>query len=139
VKYNKLCHKIKIQFKCSRWSYLNVVVHHLCGDHLYAKRKTFALSSLGITFRFKSSYISIVRSIFKNSLVIFLIFNLECQCIQFQTNFMFINNDGIHFCIMYHNLNNYNVHARFTPLHYNLQFSCPNLLKSTTMHLHWTP
>jgi hypothetical protein len=44
--------------------------------------------------------------------------NLECQCIQFYIHFMFINSDGMQFCIIYHNLDNNNVCARFEHLHY---------------------
>ncbi len=60
--------------------------------------------------------------------------NLECQCIQFKIHFMFINNDGMQLYIIYHNLDNDNVHARSTHLHCKLQLSCLVLLKSTTTH-----
>ncbi len=55
--------------------------------------------------------------------------NLECQCIQYQIHFMFINNDGMQFYTIYHSLDNDNVCTRFTHLHYKLQISCPLLIK----------
>jgi hypothetical protein len=53
--------------------------------------------------------------------------------------FMYINNDGMQICIIYHNLDNDNVCARFAHLHCKLQFSHPILLKSTTTQLYWNP
>lgn len=58
---------------------------------------------------------------------------------QFQINFIFIYNDGLYFFTMYHNFGNYNVHVRFAHLHYELQFSCPIILKLIATQLHWTP
>jgi hypothetical protein len=38
----------------------------------------------------------------------------ECQCIQIQIKLLlFIKGDGMHFYIVYHSLNNYNVQASF--------------------------
>jgi hypothetical protein len=40
--------------------------------------------------------------------------NIECQCIINLINLLlFTNNDIMHFCNMYHNVDNYNVHASF--------------------------
>jgi hypothetical protein len=52
TKQKKTNHKMEIQSKNSKQQYLIIVVHHLCDDPLYGKRKTFSISSLGITFRF---------------------------------------------------------------------------------------
>jgi hypothetical protein len=41
------------------------------------------------------------------------------------------------FYIIYQNLDNDNVCARSSHLHYKLQFSYPLLLKSMTIQLHW--
>ncbi len=43
---------MEIQFKSFKQQYLIVVVYHFCNDPLYGKRKTFAISSLGIIFEF---------------------------------------------------------------------------------------
>jgi len=40
---------------------------------------------------------------------------------------------------MYHNLDIDNVCAKSTPLHYELQFSCPIILKPNIIQLHLTP
>jgi len=48
---------------------------------------------------------------------------------------MFINNDGMQFIIMYLNLDNDNVCARFAHLHYKLQFM---LLSITKINHHTT-
>jgi competence transcription factor ComK len=52
-------------------------------------------------------------------------------------NFMFINNYVMQLYIIYHNLDNDNVCARFAHLHCKLQFSCLVLLKSIVIQLHW--
>jgi hypothetical protein len=48
----KTFHKMKIQSKNYKQQYLIVVAHCICDDPLYWKRKTFAIISLGIIFRF---------------------------------------------------------------------------------------
>jgi len=50
---------------------------------------------------------------------------------------MFINNYVMQLYIIYHNLDNDNVCARFAHLHCKLQFSCLVLLKSIVIQLHW--
>jgi hypothetical protein len=40
--------------------------------------------------------------------------NIECQCMINLINLLlFTNNDRMHFCTMYHNVDNYNVRASF--------------------------
>jgi hypothetical protein len=43
---------MEMQSKSSKQQYLIIVVYHFSNDPLYGKRKTFAISSLGIIFEF---------------------------------------------------------------------------------------
>jgi len=52
---------------------------------------------------------------------------------------MFINNDRMPLCIIYHNLDNDDVCVRFAHLDCKLEFNCLILLKSATIQLHWNP
>jgi competence transcription factor ComK len=58
---------------------------------------------------------------------------LNINALQFHIHIMFINNDGMQFCIIYHNLNNNIVCARFAHLHCQLQFNCSIILKLITI------
>jgi hypothetical protein len=89
---------------------LIVAIHQLCDDPLYEKRKIFAISSLGNRFIIKLNF-NRKEQFLKCSCYVFS--NLECQRIFFQIIFLlFINSDGMHLCIVYYNLDNYDVCAR---------------------------
>ncbi len=108
---------------------------HLCDDLLFQQRKTFVTNSLGNIILIYDQIV--FQYFFKSYYNAFS--NLECQCIQFHIHFMFISSDGMQFYIIYHNLDNDNVCARSAHLYCKLQFSCPILLKSTPIQLHWNP
>jgi hypothetical protein len=120
---------------CFRWQYLIIVVHHLCDDLLFRQRKSFVINKSSNIFIF------IVKLYFNTNEFFFSynpLSNLECQCIQFQIHFMFINIERMKIFIIY-NLDNDNVCTKFAHLHCKLQYNCPILLKSTTIQLHRNP